>query len=321
MGRLFFTLLITLSLILTDPRTKCWAFGFDQRGFCATGPPTEFLKKAHEDLSALELMHDSASESTDRQVTNQIEIDTWFHIICSEEDAELISDTMIASQLSHLQDAYRNASMSYRLKGVTRLVNDTWARNDDEIGMKSALRKGTYSTLNVYFQSDLHASSEGDGRSTSVPSERQSDISNQLSSSILGFCTMPDPSINSSTPRANYVKDGCNILAKTMPGGSLAHYNKGGTAIHEVGHWNGLLHIFEGESCSSRNKGDYVADTPQQSEATDGCPAQKDSCPNLPGVDAIHNFMDYSSDDCYEQFTPGQTKRMRSMWYAMREGK
>lgn len=220
-----------------------------------------------------------------------------------------------------MQDAYRNASISYRLKGVTREVNDTWARNDDEIGMKNALRKGSYSTLNVYFQSDLHASSEGHGRSTPVPSERQSEISNQLSSSILGFCTMPDPSINSSTPRASYAKDGCNVLAKTMPGGSLAHYNKGGTAIHEIGHWNGLLHIFEGESCASENEGDYVADTPQQSEATDGCPAEKNSCPNIPGFDAIHNFMDYSSDDCYEQFTPGQAKRMRSMWSAMREGK
>jgi hypothetical protein len=145
--------------------------------------------------------------------------------------------------------------------------------------------------------------------------------SDQLSSSMLGFCTLPDPSINASSPRSTYIKDGCNILAKTMPGGSLVHYNRGGTAVHEIGHWNGLLHTFEGESCSPDNKGDYIADTPQQSKPTDGCPAQKDSCPDLPGLDAIHNFMDYSSDECYESFTPDQVKRMRSMWFAMREGK
>ena len=100
MGRLSFTLRITLFLILTDLQIKCWAFGFTKRGFCATGPPNESLKKAHQDLSALESKHDSASESTDRQVTYQIEIDTWFHIVSSEEDAELVADTMIVSQVS-----------------------------------------------------------------------------------------------------------------------------------------------------------------------------------------------------------------------------
>ena len=187
--------------------------------------------------------------------------------------------------------------------------------------MKNALRRGNYSTLNVYFQTDLQASSDGGSRAAPEVDNPRTDLSDQSSSNVLGFCTLPDPSVNASSPRSSYVKDGCNVLAETMPGGSLAQYNQGGTAVHEIGHWNGLLHTFEGESCSADNEGDYIDDTPEQSEPTNGCPAEKDSCPDLPGLDAIHNFMDYSSDDCYENFTPDQAQRMRSMWSVMREGK
>ncbi|KAF7595125.1 hypothetical protein BBP40_007092 [Aspergillus hancockii] len=305
--------------IIANLSTQCIAL--QNRGFCATSPPSESLKAEYRRLSTLNVQNDTSINSKTRAAVIPIEIDTWFHIVSSEADAELVSDEMIISQLSYLQYAYRNATISYRLRGVTRSVNDTWALNQDEMGMKDALHRGSYRTLNVYFHTNLQASPVAGARATSDIASRQMVASGQLSSSMLGFCTLPDPSMKVSSPRSVYIKDGCNILAKTMPGGSLVHYNKGGTAIHEIGHWNGLLHTFEGESCSPDNEGDYIADTPQQSKPTDGCPARKDSCPDLPGLDAIHNFMDYSSDECYESFTPDQVKRMRSMWFAMREGK
>lgn len=211
--------------------------------------------------------------------------------------------------------------MSFRLEGITRQFNATWSRNGDEIGMKTALRAGTYSTLNVYFHADLQESPITATRHIPGLNSRQMLSSGELSSNVLGFCTLPDPSINATSSRASYVKDGCNILAQTMPGGLLDNYNRGGTAIHEIGHWNGLLHTFEGESCSPDDDGDYIQDTPQESKPTDGCPSQKNSCPNRPGVDPIHNFMDYSSDECYESFTPNQVTRMRNMWFALRQAK
>ena len=193
--------------------------------------------------------------------------------------------------------------------------------------MKTALRRGGYGTLNVYFQSSLQQTSGSSAGTT-----------------LLGFCSLPSAGITSSTDPAEYNHDGCNILSSTLPGGAYANYNLGGTTVHEVGHFLGLLHTFAGESCSSSDYGDFVADTPQQSVATSGCPASSaDSCPNsgvaagwtgaagqgsnphgpsgYAGVDAKENFMDYSSDVCYRGFTGGQGARMVNLWGLYREGK
>ncbi|RDW69186.1 zinc metalloprotease [Aspergillus mulundensis] len=288
-----------LIIVVAGIQQTCHAAPRSDRGFCATAAPDESLRAEFRKLS-ISGNHGAADQES-RKALEPIEIETWFHVV--------------SSNLSYLQDAYQNATISYRLEGVTRQVNDKWARNEDELAMKHALRKGTYRTLNVYFQSDLQVPTGPEAQG------RHLDLSEQLSSSVLGFCTLPDPSINGTSPRSSYVKDGCNVLARTMPGGSLTHYNRGGTAIHEIGHWNGLLHTFEGDSCSANNEGDYIDDTPQESIPTDGCPISKDSCPDSPGTDPVHNFMDYSSDECYEHFTPAQVKRMRDMWYTTREGK
>ncbi|KAL4954157.1 hypothetical protein BDW69DRAFT_143666 [Aspergillus filifer] len=310
---LLFFRLQALFLVINNLQQICFAAPRPQRGFCATSAPGEPLRAEFRRLRALR--KDELLDQESRKAIEPIEIETWFHIVSSKASSEAVSDGMIATQLSYLQDAYQNATISYRLEGVTRHINEKWARNEDELAMKDALRRGSYQALNVYFQSDLQV--------TAAPAaqDRHLALSEQLSSSVLGFCTLPDPSINGSSPRSSYVKDGCNVLAKTMPGGSLTHYNRGGTAIHEIGHWNGLLHTFEGESCSPDNEGDYIDDTPQESVPTDGCPVRKDSCPDSPGVDPVNNFMDYSSDECYESFTQAQVKRMRDMWYTMRAGK
>ena len=87
-----------------------------------------------------------------------------------------------------------------------------------------------------------------------------------------------------------------------MPDASSTYagrYDLGHTATHEAGHWINLHHVFNG-ACN--NWGDYVDDTPPQRIATNGCPVGQDSC-REPGLDSIHNYMDYSYDACYNQFT------------------
>ena len=105
--------------------------------------------------------------------------------------------------------------------------------------------------------------------------------------------------------------DGVVIASGSMPGGLIEDFNLGFTATHEVGHWAGLYHTFQ-NGCST--EGDGVADTPAQRFPTSGCPEGQDSCPTDPGLDPIHNYMDYSDDPCYTEFSADQSTRMTQQW-------
>ncbi|KAF2810745.1 uncharacterized protein BDZ99DRAFT_487586 [Mytilinidion resinicola] len=220
-----------------------------------------------------------------------IKVDAVFHIIATAAKKDDITPDMPSKQLDALNTAYAPYQVAFNLLNITWTVNDTWAvgtAGADDRAMKPALRQGSYRTLNLYFQTDL-------------------------AGSVLGKCTLPS-SIGPGTPSpAVYANDGCN------GGGG---YDQGMTAVHETGHWLGLLHVFEGYSCAG--SGDFIDDTPMQSTSTDGCPTggpAKDSCPGSPGVDAVHDIMDYSTDACYTGFKDGQVARMRSMWGMYRSGK
>ncbi len=90
--------------------------------------------------------------------------------------------------------------------------------------------------------------------------------------------------------------------------------NGGRVAVHEVGHWFNLIHIFgeddfNGGGCSGD---DLVTDTPNQADANRGCPDDIPiSCNNGPNGDMYMNYMDYVDDDCMHMFTEDQKTRMR----------
>jgi len=123
---------------------------------------------------------------------------------------------------------------------------------------------------------------------------------------------------SSSIPSAYYREpksDGVMVRHSTVTGGPREHYNLGRTLTHEVGHWLGLFHTFEG-GCDN-GVGDNIADTPPQASGSEGCPVGRDSCPG-DGPDLINNFMDYSYDACMTSFTKGQITRMREAAKAFR---
>lgn len=88
----------------------------------------------------------------------------------------------------------------------------------------------------------------------------------------------------------------------------------GRTTTHEVGHWFGLYHTFNGgcgaDTCAD---GDYVCDTPPAANPNFGCPTINSCSIDVPNVnDQIQNYLDYSNDNCKNMFTNGQMQRMQA---------
>ena len=173
-----------------------------------------------------------------------------------------------------LNEDYAPLNISFVLMDYEYTVNDDWATDavGNESDMKSKLKRGTYADLNLYFISE--------------PVDIQEDLF-----ILIGWCQFPS---NASNDESVASLDGCMVYAETLPGGRFPARTLGKTATHEVGHWFGLMHVFEGRSCSG--DGDLVSDTNQQSEVSYGCPLDRDSCPGSKGLDNVNNYMDYADD-------------------------
>jgi hypothetical protein len=218
-------------------------------------------------------------------------INVYFHVInqgSGVSNGDLTS-TMITNQMNVLNDAYRAWGWQFNLVATTRTTNSTWFNSCDatsvETAMKTALRQGTADDLNIY--------------------------SCNPSGGLLGWATFPSWYAGAPTD------DGVVLLYSSLPGGTAAPYNLGDTATHEVGHWMGLYHTFQG-GCAKT--GDSVSDTPAERSAAYGCPTGRDSCSGT-GVDPITNFMDYTDDSCMDRFSAGQDARMDQMFSAYRYNK
>jgi hypothetical protein len=216
-------------------------------------------------------------------------VPVWFHVVTDGKTGN-VTQAQIDEQMAVLNLAFAGfyggarSGFSFELAGVTRTDNADWfyggIDGSTERPMKRALHRGGFETLNVY-------------STTAGP--------------YLGWAYLP------GLPDSNLYLDGIVFDWASMPGTSdeyAGRYDLGMTLVHEAGHWVNLEHTFFG-GCNA--KGDFVADTPPMKVPTSGCPEGKDTCAE-PGLDPIHNYMDYSYDSCYNQFTPGQVARAQDAW-------
>lgn len=239
-----------------------------------------------------------------------ITINVYFHVVqqngvAGSSGTGFVPVSWLDAQINVMNNAYAglgpnqqgslvggigaNTPFRFVRAGVDYTVNSTWYAagpgSTAESQMKNAKRVGTADDLNFYTNS-------GGG--------------------YLGWATFP----NEYTARPKM--DGVVCYWASLPGSNYTPYNLGDTGTHEVGHWLGLYHTFQG-GCNGA--GDSVSDTPAERSSAFGCPTGRNTCQNSAGNDPIENFMDYTDDFCMYRFSAGQSTRADGMWATYRAGK
>ncbi len=240
---------------------------------CATHDLSETEQQAVEAALAGQVKAQARSNGS-------VTIKVYWHTITNTSGAGALSSTQINNQISVLNAAYASTPFKFVLAGTDTTANNSYytcSGGSCEKKMKQALRKGGAGDLNFY--------------------------TNNMGQGLLGWATFP--SSYASQPKM----DGVVVLYSSLPGGSAAPYNQGDTGTHEVGHWLGLYHTFQGGCTGS---GDSVSDTPAEASPAYGCPTGRDTC-STAGLDPITNFMDYTDDSCMDRFSAGQSDRMDSL--------
>jgi hypothetical protein len=236
------------------------------------------------------------------QASTMTTITTFVHVLHNGAEGR-VPENMIRDQIAVLNDAYAVHGFRFEMAPSVRgnanpdYTNNAAWFNDDELAYKTALKEGSADDLNIYI-------TNGGG--------------------FLGYAYYP-----TIVGTQFDVLDGLVLAYGTLPGAMQPGisdipgftYNLGDTGVHEIGHYFGLFHTFDG-GCSRYNDG--VDDTPAEKSEDFFCTAGRNTCKDAKGtvaLDPIHNFMDYSDDLCLFEFTVGQSERMNAQWALYRQGR
>ncbi len=241
------------------------------------------------------------------------------HII--NQNPFTITDATVISAIAQLNDAYGKTGAYTASPGADTRIRFCLAKQDPEGGNTTGITR-----TSSFWGDDLNMENEDDKLKNIVIWDPVRYVNIWVVSSIHGEAY-------AFFRCGQWIRSGVGGYATLPPNGSptdgLVVAGLGANLLaHEMGHYLGLYHTFEG-GCTNwdcNNNGDRVCDTPPDNEvlASPSCAAPDNSCTtdtlsaysngNFPVdvPDQISNFMDYGNGGCTIQFTQGQADRMRA---------
>lgn len=212
------------------------------------------------------------------------------HVLQRNNGTGNISDSLIQSQIDVLNEDFQaqngslgangtDVNVSFTLAGVTRSKSNSWY--NDSGAYYNSLAWDTTRYLNIY---------------------------TNTASGNLGYAYVPSGGgvVGNTWDRVVIY---WRAFGRNAPYGPP--YNLGRTVTHEVGHYLGLYHTFDGGCASASgcaSNGDLICDTNPESSPMGSGACSRTTCSS---ADPVDNYMDYSDDICMQRFTPIQANRMR----------
>jgi hypothetical protein len=251
-----------------------------------------------------------ASGQAMRVAAKLIKLQVVVHVVYRTA-AENISDAQVRSQIAALNRDYalKNSDKGKVPAPFKSLVADPNVQFElatkDPSGKSTSGITRTATSVAAFDPTSQRMKSKRAGGADPWPTDRYLNLwTCTLTSGLLGYAQFP------GGPEKT---DGVVILSTAFgtQGTATAPFNKGRTAVHEVGHFLNLRHIWGDRNDCSGN--DFVADTPPAQAANFGKPAYPHvTCHNGPNGDMFMNYMDYVDDAAMVMFSVGQVARMNA---------
>lgn len=233
--------------------------------------------------------------------TSVLRIPVVVHVIQSSAGTGNLSNATVQSQIAVLNEDYRALAGTPGAGGTDSMIEFHLATTDPNGQPTSGI---VHYTNNTWF-----ADAGNYWTSISWPTNRYLNIytNNAGGGGVLGYV----PDLPQGGSALGTTADRVVILYSAFGRPSpMTPYDQGRTTTHEVGHYLGLFHTFQGGCAagSCYTGGDRICDTNSEQNPRFGCPGSATSCGT---PDPYHNYMDYTDDTCMTGFTPEQVRRMR----------
>jgi gliding motility-associated-like protein len=298
------------SFAQTIPATSCGQQAVMQH-FYATHPEYKAVNQQVEKLLAERNRALQSGALKTQRTAGIVTLPVVVHII-HNNGAENISDAQVLQGIQHLNEAYANSGYYDPADGVNTQIQFCMAQRDPSNNATNGITRdvSSYTVMGgaTYYSDDQNVKNINRWNPLCYINIW---LVKSIPTSVVGYAYLPSAHGSSV--------DGIIIEAAYFG----SSYANDVVAAHEMGHYLGLYHTFEG-GCTNNDctaDGDKVCDTPpDQSTAGISCTSSANSCSTdmLSGFatdqnDLTQDYMDYGNFNCMKVFTQGQADRMN--WF------